>query len=57
MLNKNEINKKEPMLDNRAVPDHVNIAMIAECMTIPKIKANGEVEGDGALISLFKVKM
>ena len=53
---KNEIKKKrKSMLDNRAVPDHVNIA---ECMTFPKIKAKGEVEGDGALFPYFlEVKM
>ena len=27
------------MLDNRAIPDHVNIA---ECMNFPKIKAKGD---------------
>ena len=43
------------MLDNRAVPDHVNIV---ECMTFPKLKAKGEVEGDGTLFPYFlEVKM
>ena len=56
MLNESEINKKrKPMLDNRAVPDQVNIA---EYMIFPKIKATGEVEGDGAIFPYFlEVKM
>ena len=45
------------MLDNRAIPDHINIA---ECMNFPKIKANlkGEVEDEVALFPYFlEVKM
>ena len=43
------------MLDNRAIQYHVNIA---ECMNFPKIKAKGEVEGEGALFPYFlEVKM
>ena len=38
------------MLDNRAIPDYVNIA---ECMNFPKIKAKGEVEDEGALFPYF----
>ena len=52
MLNKNEINK---ILDNRAIPDYINIA---ECMIFPKIKAKDEVEGGDALFPYFlEVKM
>ena len=43
------------MLDNRAIPDHVNIS---ECMNVPNIKAKGEVEGEGTLFPFFlEVKM
>ena len=43
------------MLDNRAIPDHINIA---ECMIFPKIKAQGEVEDRDALFPYFlEVKM